>query len=85
MHQMIWHETAVHTPPENTVVLGWWTPHQIGAVIRRKGNEWFKPDYYPSQKRTPPLYWADLPDPPARMDASCLNADLAAEARAGRR
>lgn len=64
MHKTIWHETAVQAPPENVVVLGWWSPVHIGAVVRRKGKEWFKPGYYPSEGRTPPLYWTDLPDDP---------------------
>jgi hypothetical protein len=63
MDKTLWHETKTDAPPENRVVLGWWTRFTLEAVYRRE-REWFQPSY-PLGRREPPLYWAALPDDPA--------------------
>jgi hypothetical protein len=67
---MFWHETASDPPPAHVVVLGWWSPLHIGSVVRRGGDFWHKPGYYTAEKRTPPPWWAELPEPPLQDEKS---------------
>jgi hypothetical protein len=64
MTALPWHDTDAVKPPLGRVVLGWWAPITISAVVLRKGNEWFRPGYVTSERRTPPVYWTELPEPP---------------------
>lgn len=63
-----WIETAKTPPAMGKVVMGFWPTASIQTVICHDDDRWNAPGYIYSEYRSPPEYWAEVPNLPPGYD-----------------